>query len=331
MKQGNVLRGWGLVTWRPQNESSLKANFVLHEKNVEKVFTEIANVTGDFINVCAYDNLTVSGTLLDELLQSHEFHMTDTTLTRSHLYNKKPILFPQIIEQINVESELINENVRKEKIKTARELAANIAHELYNPLSVIKGRLKLLDEMEGVNDQIQTHLTSIKNTVVKMERVVSEYLSLAKSYGENNNNINILQMMEEVKTYINFDIEVKNIDLTIVSEHKELMINCDVFKMKQVFYHLIKNAIEAMEVGTITLNLKEAGEFIYIDVSDNGPGIPDNILSKIGEPFMSTKENGAGLGLLISEKIIREHNGKLFLNTEVSKGTTITIRLEKAQ
>lgn len=125
------------------------------------------------------------------------------------------------------------------------------------------------------------------------------------------------------------DLTAENISLLTKVDNHELLITCDEYDITQVFYNLIKNAIEAMETGTITIR-KEAGELIYIDVTDNGSGIPDGILDQIGEPFMTTKGNGTGLGLLISEKIIKEHNGDFFLKTKKGEGTTFTISLPKA-
>src|SRR5699024_7034392 len=128
------------------------------------------------------------------------------------------------------------------------------------------------------------------------------------------------RLIEDTKVHMIPDADNKNIDIYARLDHNQMMLDCDELKIKQVFINLIKNAIEAMESGTIMLDVRDVDGSIHIDVSDNGPGIPDNILCQVGEPFMTTKESETGLGLLISEKIIREHNGSFFVDTKAEKG-----------
>ena len=330
VSEGNVLRGWGLVTWRPQSVKTLIPSIALHEQNFDDFFSKVANITGNYINVCAYDSISLSGSLLNELLQTHEYHMTDTHFSPSHLYKKGPVPFTGISQQLQFENELRSHDTRRDKLDITGKLASIIAHELRSTLTVVQGRLQLFDLTSGIqNEASQTHLDGIKKGLKDIEQTASEFLALDESHVENQKVINVSELIVSTKIQMETNTNMKTIEMHVTSDDPQLMIFGDELKIRQVFINLIRNAIESMETGIITLDVKDANDHVSIDVSDNGPGISDDILRQIGDPFMSSKEDGTGLGLLISEKIIREHNGSLLLNTEVGKGTTFTVILPK--
>ena len=330
VKEGNFLRGWGLVTWRPQSIKTLVPSIALHEQNFDDFFARVANITHNYINVCAYDSVSLSGSLLNNLLQTHEYHMTDTHFLRSHLYKKEPVHFKGVTKQLQFENELRSHDTRRDKLDITGKLASIIAHELRSSLTVVQGRLQLFDlTSDDQNEASQTHLDGIKNGLKEIEQTASEFLSLAESHVEDQKIIRILELIEDVGDQMELDMNMKAIEMHVQSDNHEMTIFGDELKIRQVFINLIKNAIEAMDNGTIMVEVKEDHDQVTIDVSDNGPGIPDEILIQIGDPFMSSKEDGTGLGLLISEKIVKEHNGSLFLQTEMGKGTTCTVSLPK--
>ncbi|PIC83623.1 ATP-binding protein [Sporosarcina sp. P1] len=329
--EGSVLRVWGLATWRLQNKKTLIPSIALHEYNFDDFFSRVANIAKNYIIVCAYDGLSLSASLLIELLQTHEYHMTDTDFSPSHLYKKGPVHYTGIAKQLQFENELRNHDTRRDKLDITGKLASIIAHELRNSLTVVQGRLQLLDLTAGDRSEAsQTQLDGINKGLQEIEQTASKFLSLAETHVVNQKVINITELIEVVKVQMESDMDMKAIDMHVKSDNTKMTIFGDELKTKQVFINLIKNAMEAMETGTIMLHVKDDHDHITIDVSDNGPGIPDEILSQIGDPFMSSKVDGTGLGLLICEKIIRDHNGNLLLNTEVGKGTTFTVSLPKS-
>ncbi|PID06021.1 hypothetical protein CSV65_07395 [Sporosarcina sp. P31] len=329
--EGNVLRGWGLVTWRPQNIKTLIPSVALHEQNFDDFFSRVAKITRNYINVCAYDSLSLSGSLLIELLQTHEYHMTDTNFLPSHLYKKEPVHFKGVSKQLKFENELRNHDTRRDKLDITGKLASIIAHELRNSLTVVQGRLQLLDLTASDRSAAsQAQFDGIKNGLTEIEQTASKFLSLAETHVVNQKVINISELIEVVKVQMESDMDMKAINMHVTSDNDQMTIFGDELKIRQVFINLIKNAIEAMETGTIMLIVKDDLDHVTIDVSDNGNGIPDEILSQIGDPFVSSKVDGTGLGLLICEKIIRDHSGNLLLYTEIGKGTTFTINLPKS-
>ncbi len=328
--EGCVLRVWGLATWRLQSKKTLIPSIALHEQNFDDFFSRVANIAKNYIIVCAYEGLSISGSLLIELLQTHEYHMTDTDFSPSHLYKKGPVHYTGIAKQLQFENELRNHDTRRDKLDITGKLASIIAHELRNSLTVVQGRLQLLDlTASNRSEATQAQFDGIKKGLTEIEQTASKFLSLAETHVVNQKVINISDLIEVVTVQMESELGKKAIDMHVKLDNTQMSIFGDELKIRQVFINLIKNAMEGMETGTITLHVKDDQDDVTIDVSDNGPGIPDEILRQIGDPFMSSKVDGTGLGLLICEKIIRDHNGNLLLNTEVGKGTTFTVSLPK--
>jgi len=319
-----IVRVWGSVIWKSEQYQPLIPRIAKHESNYDMFACDNSH----FINVCSYHMSTLSAPLLIELLKTHEYHMTDTNLAESHLYNKESMLFTKISEQINAEKKAQDRVIRSEKLSTAGELAASIAHELRNPLAVVNAYLQMIDKMDNFDNTLKKYLKTINEQIEKIEWISGEFLALAKPIIEKITNINILIMFEDIKMIMNAQAATNGIDI-IIDMKDNIMIDCDQDKIKQVLINLVKNSIEAMSCGKITLTATNMSNVVRIYVIDNGPGIPEDILNKLGQPFMTTKEGGTGLGLLICEKIIDGHNGTLIVDTEVGRGTTFTISLPK--
>ncbi len=123
---------------------------------------------------------------------------------------------------------------------------------------------------------------------------------------------------------------LNNVNIRVLYENEQVAINCDENQIKQVFINILKNAVESMPRGgdiTIECSITQEQNEVYIKFIDQGIGISEDRLKKIGEPFYTTKEQGTGLGLMLSYKIIESHNGKLNIHSELNKGTRIDIVL----
>jgi signal transduction histidine kinase len=121
---------------------------------------------------------------------------------------------------------------------------------------------------------------------------------------------------------------LNNVELICDFDTSIPLIKCEENHLKQVFINILKNAIEAMNNGgAILIQLKRSDNDVWVQVKDQGCGIPQNLLPKIGEPFYTTKEKGTGLGLMICHKIIGDHMGNIQINSIEGKGTTVDIFL----
>lgn len=327
LEKNRTVRAWGFMTWKNEQEpSTLWARVALHNK-IHDAFTSEQN---NYMSVCAYDGLTLPAFLLNELLRTHEYHLTDTELAPSHLYKRKSVRFPAISEQIKLEKAAQEKAIHSEKLSVAGELVGSIAHELRNPLTTVKGFLQLIEKSGDMNDKSKKYLATVNGELEKIERIASEFLALARPHKENKTENNLSELLENVQILMEPEAANKAIAIHKKIDNQNITIMCDDVKIKQVFINVIKNAIEAMDEGDITLYTQDEMDNVHIFVTDNGPGIPDDILNQLNQPFMTTKENGTGLGILISEKIVEDHNGTLLVESDVGKGTTFTVTLPKA-
>lgn len=219
--------------------------------------------------------------------------------------------------------------IESEKLKVAGQLAAGIAHEIKNPLTSIKGFIQLMKTDEFPNRKF---LEIIEDEIQRLEIISSELLVLAKPHTHIVKIHNLTKLVKEVVFLLEAEALKKSIQVKNIIEIEKLMILCDSHKIKQVLINIIKNAIEAMnEPGVITIQVTRCLNKAMIAVTDEGCGIPEDYLDKLGRPFFSTKESGNGLGLMISQKIISDHGGKMTINTAIDHGTTFTIKIPLAK
>lgn len=219
--------------------------------------------------------------------------------------------------------------LNSEKLSVAGQLAAGIAHEVRNPLTAIKGFLQLMD----ANAEYQESYSRIINSEVdRIELILSELLLLSKPQDVKFKKANLLEILLQVKALIDTHANMNNIEveLSYLTDIQEFI--CDENQLKQVFINFLKNSIEAMpHGGRIDMNVKSVGpDSICIQMIDEGCGIPKEHLERIGQPFFTTKENGTGLGLMISKKIIENHQGTCQISSS-PKGTKIELTLPLAK
>ncbi|WP_216829764.1 sensor histidine kinase [Alkalihalobacterium elongatum] len=174
---------------------------------------------------------------------------------------------------------------------------------------------------------IKDGLKIIDDELSRIQDISGELLILAKPQTNTNEKNEINQIIKEVVLLLETQAIMKSIQIETFIFSENLWFNCDKSKIKQVLINLIKNAIEVMDSGVITIEVSLSEDKLIIMVADNGPGIPADRLHKIGEPFYSTKEKGTGLGLLTSFKIIEHHKGSMQVKSKVGEGTTFIVTL----
>ncbi|WP_171016988.1 PAS domain-containing sensor histidine kinase [Pseudalkalibacillus caeni] len=216
---------------------------------------------------------------------------------------------------------------KAEKLSVVGQLAAGIAHEIRNPLTAIKGFTQLLNG-DNENDYVDV----ILNELDRVETIVSDLLVLAKPQIVNLEHVDLSELLKSVATLLNTQAILHKVEIeTVIFKPKSLHIDGERDKLKQVFINIVKNAIEAMpDGGKIVIKAMTAQKGkISIQIIDQGTGIPPGRLEKLGEPFYSTKEKGTGLGLMICNKIIKNHRGSLNIKSKLNEGTIVEILLPK--
>ncbi|WP_462409962.1 PAS domain S-box protein [Neobacillus sp. Marseille-QA0830] len=215
--------------------------------------------------------------------------------------------------------------IQSEKLSVAGQLAAGIAHEIRNPLTAIKGFLQLMEADKNIRPN---YLEIINSEMNRIEQILSELLLLSKPQGQKYKQAYILKILEDVKALIDTQAILNNIRVSIDCPSEIPLLICDENQLKQVFINLLKNSIEAMPSGgDIRIEVERQGETaVVIRLIDQGIGIPEHQLERVGQPFFTTKENGTGLGLMISMQIIKNHNGTFHISSSPN-GTAIEMTL----
>jgi two-component system sporulation sensor kinase A len=215
--------------------------------------------------------------------------------------------------------------LRSEKLSIAGQLAAGIAHEIRNPLTAIKGFLQIMHpELKNHNQYFHIIFSELN----RIEMILSELLMLAKPQETKFKQANLVTLLQDVSMLLETQANLNSVSIEQKHENSNIMINCDQNQLKQVFINLFKNAIDAMpKGGKVTVHTKRYENNVSIVVKDEGEGIPSELIERIGEPFLTTKEKGNGLGLMITYKIIEDHNGTIFVESKLGEGSTFTVEI----
>ncbi|MFE8697182.1 PAS domain S-box protein [Cytobacillus sp. FJAT-53684] len=215
---------------------------------------------------------------------------------------------------------------RTEKLSIVGELAASVAHEIRNPLTSLIGFVQLL-QMESEKHQFYHKI--MLEELNRINHITGELLLLAKPQQVVFKKINLYKIVFDVISLLQPDANSQNVQLKFLSMLQEYWMDGEPNQLKQLFINIIKNAIDASgnngEV-TVYLDSKLDGQ-ISISVKDQGCGISEKRLEKIGEPFYSSKDKGTGLGLTVSFKIVQSHSGSIEFKSEINKGTEVLILL----
>ena len=220
------------------------------------------------------------------------------------------------------------------------DVARRIAHEIKNPLTPITLSIERLRKkykpyvpVEDLN--FDKYIDTITKHVEIIERIVREFVQFAKIPEPQIFSNDICEILSDV-VFIAKQVNGKTISYNINSALEHCYVECDKMQISQVLTNLIKNAIESIEnndadkqgIINVTLTLDQSRSYAVIAVEDNGHGIPQDIIDKITEPYITTKPKGSGLGLSIVKKIIEDHGGKLVVENLVQGGARASFNLK---
>lgn len=231
-----------------------------------------------------------------------------------------------VIHDYSNEKYLESQNTRVDRLSAIGELAAGIAHEIRNPMAIIKTISQTLQN-EYDQESISEGLTIIIEEIDRANKVIQSLLNFAKPDVNKVERIKLNALLDEVLIIINKFAINKNIDINVQLD-KESIILGDREKLKQVFINIILNSIQSMDNGgliIITTKLSDLG--VNISFRDNGMGVAKENLNKIFNPFFTTKEHGTGLGLSVSSRIIQDHDGYITIDSNINEGTLVVVYL----
>ena len=218
---------------------------------------------------------------------------------------------------------------RSEKLNTVGQLAAGVAHEIRNPLTTLRGFLQLQQQTNKLN---QRHIDIMLSELDRINLIVSEFLILAKPQATKFRVQDVRFILGDVISLLDSQAHLCNIVFNTSFDSEPCEVSCEENHLKQVFINVLKNAIEAMpKGGDIDIEVRKRPDWIVITIRDHGVGISEDMIPKLGDPFVTSKETGTGLGIMISQRIIQSHQGTMEIRSTVGKGTTVTINLPAAR
>ncbi|WP_309118956.1 PAS domain S-box protein [Paenibacillus sp.] len=212
---------------------------------------------------------------------------------------------------------------KSDKLTIVGQLAAGVAHEVRNPLTVLKGFAQILRSGDRGNRYFELMLSEVE----RIESIIGEFLMLAKPQMVKFYEADLNVLTSEVASLMETKAIMSGVQIHMRPPSGPNPILCDANQIKQMLVNLMQNAIESMTSGgrlRVGLTRKEPSA-VTLTVEDDGCGIPEDRLSKLGEPFYSSKEKGTGLGLMISYQIIQKHRGRVKVTSKVNEGTTFEI------
>jgi two-component system NtrC family sensor kinase len=223
--------------------------------------------------------------------------------------------------------------MKSERLATIGQLAAGVAHEINNPLGTISIYAQMvLDELGKDSDSCRENIAVVMKQTNKAGRIVKDLLEFARQSEPEMRMLNINDVLRKAIAITTHPAELQNIRLLTDLTPELPDIRGDGDKLQQVFVNIIVNALQAMPKGgtlTVCTRTTEDSGFVEIEISDTGCGIPQEYLSKLFDPFFSTKRTGegTGLGLSVTLGIVEKHNGTIDVKSKVGEGSTFVIRL----
>ncbi|MEH7246601.1 ATP-binding protein, partial [Neobacillus niacini] len=222
------------------------------------------------------------------------------------------------------------ELLQKEKLAVIGQMAAGIGHEIRNPLSSLKGFTQLQHERyPNTNDFYPIMIEEID----RINSIVNDLMYLGKPKQVSFSKANIEEIIAYTLSITQQQAKQQGVTIETLIAGPLPPIECDSHQLKQVFINLIKNAKESMlDGGKIKINVKVlGGNKMNISIQDEGCGIDEESLNNLGEPFYTTKKDGTGLGLMVTNQIIKEHNGEISFDSSQQNGTKVSVILPISQ
>ena len=238
-----------------------------------------------------------------------------------------------ILRDITESRRTAQQTIESERLNALTLLAAGVAHEIGNPLNSLHIHLQLMErkaqELEhNAKAELQQSIDVARSEVRRLDSIVTQFLRAIRPSQPRLHPENVNAIVEEAVRF--FMPEIQDRDMVVEQELRAdlPLLQLDREQMKQAFYNVIKNSLEAMKRhGTLRIRTDLDDKHVIVSFTDTGSGMSAENLSRVFEPYFTTKPSGSGLGLLIVRRIVREHGGELSIESTQGKGLTLAIRL----
>jgi len=285
------------------------------------------------------------GALLESSVSSREFQLTYPQNRYVRLYilpfevegrEGGDARFVVILSDITIEKQSTRESMESERVSSILLLAAGVAHELGNPLNSITIHLQLMErqlvklEQAPPNEKLAGSLEVCRNEVSRLDGIIKNFLEAVRPQVPDFQTLNLNEVLEESLEFQSNELEDRGITVEIDTGAESPIVRADKQQIKQVFFNVTKNAMEAMQPGgVIRVKIQSDEERFYLRFGDSGSGIKHEDLSHVFQPYHTTKRGGTGLGMMIVQRIMREHGGQVGIDSKEGIGTLVTLEFLK--
>jgi two-component system sensor histidine kinase PilS (NtrC family) len=226
----------------------------------------------------------------------------------------------------------------EDKLKTAEKLsamgrmAASIAHEIRNPLASMSGSIQILKGSLDLAREDEKLMSIVTRETERLNGLVSDFLSYARPPSPRFEDVDLKELLLDTVNFMGADPGSGNIKMDLDLPPHKVILSVDADQVRQVIINLVRNAMEASGPdGSIFVSLEKEGEqgseVTTLQVADEGPGIPEEVMEEVFEPFVTTKPGGTGLGLAIVYQLVQIHQGTVMIDSEPGTGTTVKVKL----
>jgi two-component system, NtrC family, sensor kinase len=241
----------------------------------------------------------------------------------------------QELERINQQLRSTRDQlIQSEKLAAIGQLAAGVAHEINNPLSVILGFAQGLDRRVESSSTMHLPVSSIVRESLRCRDLVQELLTFSRTSTKTTDRIDVNSLLRGTAQLLESRARTQATSLVLDLADQPPVLVANKTHLQQIVINLGNNALDAVSNGgTLVLRSRCADDEVYIEVEDSGPGIPEHIRRRIFEPFFTTKDvgKGTGLGLSLAYEMARQQGGAIEVESESGRGTTMTVRLPVTQ
>ena len=243
------------------------------------------------------------------------------------------LLFEDETEARSLQEQLL----QSAKLSAMGHLVAGVAHDLNNPLASVVGFADFLSELSDVPPNLREPLAVIREEAERASTIVRNLLSFARKTDNQRTATDLAELLESTMMLLRNTLMASRVDACLELEPDLPPVVVEASKVQQVFVNLVTNAAQAINdtgrPGTVTLRARRFLDGVAIEISDDGPGIAPEVASRIFDPFFTTKgeQRGTGLGLPICQGIVREHGGRITVESVVGSGATFTVVLPQGQ
>ncbi len=227
------------------------------------------------------------------------------------------------------------ETLESERVAALQLLAAGVAHEIGNPLNSLNIHLQLLERRlrklpEGRQDKLLHPLEVAREEIRRLDTIVAQFLRAIRPAPLNRSPHDLNSMVRGAAEFLEPELKSRNIRLELDLAPAAPVLEVDQDQLKQAFFNIIKNACEAMKQGGL-LKIRTGADarWAHVSFADTGGGMTDQAMARVFEPYFTTKKSGSGLGLMITQRIVRAHGGEVVIESDPGKGLKLTIRLPR--